>query len=194
MQHVACAVAPIPAHGFLSRRFSRVRSATTSFKAVASRRRSFTSPDVAARAVSPANRRCRPQGIPSSNRNTSRWRCLRGGKAPRLAGQGIPDRQESNSTFRRGLLPFPRWDPVGVCVGCCPERRCRMASRDSICAWRFSRNDRPRTSRISCCVRTSFRLRMTRPGGPSGSRRARPAGPGSRPHRRNTSCRIRPAA
>jgi hypothetical protein len=129
MQHVACAVAPIPAHAFLSRRFSRVRSATTSFKAVASRRRSFTSPDVAARAVSPANRRCRPQGIPSSSRNTSRRRCLRGGKAPRLAGQGIPDRQESNSTFRRGLLPFPRWDPVGVCVGCCPERRCRMASR-----------------------------------------------------------------
>src|ERR1700681_4405028 len=42
---------------FLNRRFSRVRSATTSFKAVASRRRSFTSPDVAARAVSPANRR-----------------------------------------------------------------------------------------------------------------------------------------
>src|SRR3981189_1098031 len=48
---------PSPLMLFLSRRFSRVRSATTSFKAVASRRRSFTSPDVAARAVSPANRR-----------------------------------------------------------------------------------------------------------------------------------------
>src|SRR5258708_16165946 len=47
---------PSPLMLFLSRRFSRVRSATTSFKAVASRRRSFTSPDVAARAVSPANR------------------------------------------------------------------------------------------------------------------------------------------
>ena len=34
-----------------------MRSATTSFKAVASRRRSFTSPDVAARAVSPASQR-----------------------------------------------------------------------------------------------------------------------------------------
>jgi hypothetical protein len=42
---------------FLSKRFSRVRSATTSFKAEVSRRRSFTSPEVAARAVSPANRR-----------------------------------------------------------------------------------------------------------------------------------------
>jgi hypothetical protein len=41
---------------FLSRRFSRVRSATTSFNARASRRRSFTSSEVAARAVSPASR------------------------------------------------------------------------------------------------------------------------------------------
>src|SRR5665647_2448321 len=48
---------PSPLIFFLSRRFSRVRSATTSFNAVASRRRSFTSPGVAARAVSPANRR-----------------------------------------------------------------------------------------------------------------------------------------
>src|ERR1700743_425041 len=48
---------PSPLMLFLSRRFSRVRSATTSFNAVASRRRSFTSPDVAARAVSPASRR-----------------------------------------------------------------------------------------------------------------------------------------
>src|SRR3954463_7671917 len=41
---------------FLSRRFSRVRSATTSFSALASRRKSLTSSDVAARAVSPASR------------------------------------------------------------------------------------------------------------------------------------------
>src|ERR1700724_267690 len=41
---------------FLSRRFSRVSSATTSFRALASRRRSFTSSEVAARAVSPASR------------------------------------------------------------------------------------------------------------------------------------------
>src|SRR5690606_21063885 len=42
---------------FLSRRFSSVRSATHSFKAPASRRRSCTSPVVAERAVSPARRR-----------------------------------------------------------------------------------------------------------------------------------------
>jgi hypothetical protein len=42
---------------FLSKRFSSVRSATHSFRARASRRRSCTSPVVAARAVSPANRR-----------------------------------------------------------------------------------------------------------------------------------------
>src|SRR5690606_16742345 len=42
---------------FLSRRFSSVRSATHSFSALASRRRSLTSSLVAARAVSPANRR-----------------------------------------------------------------------------------------------------------------------------------------
>src|SRR3954467_3310118 len=41
---------------FLSRRFSRVSSATTSFSALASRRRSLTSSEVAARAVSPASR------------------------------------------------------------------------------------------------------------------------------------------
>src|SRR5829696_10191681 len=47
---------PSPIMLFLSRRFSRVRSATTSFKAEASRRSSFTSSGVAARAVSPASR------------------------------------------------------------------------------------------------------------------------------------------
>src|SRR5258706_10028763 len=41
---------------FLSRRFSRVSSATTSFSALASRRRSLTSSEVAARAVSPPSR------------------------------------------------------------------------------------------------------------------------------------------
>ena len=41
---------------FLSRRFSSVSSATTSFSALASRRRSLTSSEVAARAVSPASR------------------------------------------------------------------------------------------------------------------------------------------
>src|SRR5215510_15212259 len=48
---------PSPFMLFLSRRFSRVRSATTSLRAAVSRRRSFTSPEVAARAVSPASRR-----------------------------------------------------------------------------------------------------------------------------------------
>src|SRR5271156_6590787 len=44
-----------PSRFFLSRRFSRVSSATTSFSALASRRRSLTSSEVAARAVSPAH-------------------------------------------------------------------------------------------------------------------------------------------
>src|SRR4051794_6163922 len=46
---------PSPVMLFFSRRFSRVRSATTSFSAWASRRRSLPSSDVAARAVSPAS-------------------------------------------------------------------------------------------------------------------------------------------
>src|SRR3981189_82597 len=50
------ASSPSPVTLFLSRRFSRVRSATTSFSAPASRRKSLTSSDVAARAVSPASR------------------------------------------------------------------------------------------------------------------------------------------
>src|SRR5262245_41085636 len=41
---------------FFSKRFSMVNSATTSFSALASRRRSLTSSEVAARAVSPASR------------------------------------------------------------------------------------------------------------------------------------------
>src|ERR1700756_4105991 len=47
---------PSPVTLFLSRRFSSVSSATTSFRADASRRRSLTSSEVAARAVSPASR------------------------------------------------------------------------------------------------------------------------------------------
>lgn len=56
VQHAACS-APIRDHAFFSRRFSSVRSATHSFRFRASRRRSCTSPVVAARAVSPAKRR-----------------------------------------------------------------------------------------------------------------------------------------
>src|SRR5215211_1570893 len=63
---------PSPLMLFLSRRFSRVRSATTSFKAVASRPRSFTSSEVAARAVSPPTGACRLQETPWTSRNTSR--------------------------------------------------------------------------------------------------------------------------
>ena len=47
---------PAPVMFFLSRRFSRLRSATSSFRAKASVRRSFTSPAFAWRAVSPASR------------------------------------------------------------------------------------------------------------------------------------------
>jgi hypothetical protein len=50
------ASSPSPVTLFLSKRFSSVSSATTSFSALASRRRSLTSSEVAARAVSPASR------------------------------------------------------------------------------------------------------------------------------------------
>src|SRR6202011_1053929 len=50
------ASAPSAVMLFLSRRFSRVSSATTSFRADASRRRSLTSSEVKDRAVSPASR------------------------------------------------------------------------------------------------------------------------------------------
>src|SRR5215472_11963504 len=50
---------PTPIAVFFSSRFSSVSSATTSFNALASRRSSLTSSEVAARAVSPA-RRCLP--------------------------------------------------------------------------------------------------------------------------------------
>src|SRR5262249_37294271 len=72
MQDTSCLVLPIPAHAFFSRRFSRVRSATTSFKAGPhdegpSPRR--TSPRGPCR---PPTGACRPPGTPSTSRNTSK--------------------------------------------------------------------------------------------------------------------------
>src|SRR5215470_7319534 len=54
ISHASSSPAPIAL--FFSRRFSSVSSATTSFSALASRRSSLTSSEVAARAVSPARR------------------------------------------------------------------------------------------------------------------------------------------
>ena len=58
---------PSPVTLFLRTRFSRVRSATTSLSAMASRRRSLTSSEVAARAVSPARRFFPASGQPSTS-------------------------------------------------------------------------------------------------------------------------------
>jgi len=58
-----------------------VRSATTSFRAVASRRRSFTSHGP----CRPPTGVSRPPGTPSTSRNTSRRRYPRGGRAPRCS-------------------------------------------------------------------------------------------------------------
>ena len=75
---------------FLSRRFSRVSSATTSFSALVSRRRSLTSSDVAARAVSPANRFFPASRKSFDHGNKGSGRSPRGGRArrycPRRAG------------------------------------------------------------------------------------------------------------
>jgi len=79
MQNISCLVLPIPAHAFFKQAILQVRSATTSFKAVASRRRSFTSPDVAARPCRPPTGACRLEELLTS-RNTSRRRCLPGAK------------------------------------------------------------------------------------------------------------------
>lgn len=54
MQDTSCLVLPIPGILFLSRRFSRVRSAPTCLSAANSARSSLTSNEVAWRAVSPA--------------------------------------------------------------------------------------------------------------------------------------------
>src|ERR1700730_13177243 len=75
------ASSPSPVKLFLSKRFSRVRSATTSFRADASRRRSLTSSGVAARAVSPASRfLLRESPSTSGNRGSGP---PHGGRAPR---------------------------------------------------------------------------------------------------------------
>src|ERR1700744_6767454 len=76
---------PSPFMLFLSRRFSRVRSATASFKAALSRRRSFTSPDVAARAVSPAKRR-----LPASRNSFDQ---------PEYIEAAMPSRRQSSEIF-----------------------------------------------------------------------------------------------
>ena len=61
---------PFPIMLFLSSRNSSACSATTSFKSCASRLSCLTSSVVAARAVSPASRACRPLGTPSTKSNT----------------------------------------------------------------------------------------------------------------------------
>jgi hypothetical protein len=73
---------------FLSSRFSRVRSATTSFNACASRRRSFTSSEVAARAVSPASRLLYQR---------LRW----------LTHGGFPNRGGADSSWRGEIRAMP---------------------------------------------------------------------------------------
>ena len=57
MQDISFFAFPIPDHAFLSRRFSSICSATTSFRSRASLRRSRTSSLLAARDVSPASLR-----------------------------------------------------------------------------------------------------------------------------------------
>src|SRR5215203_7500586 len=62
---------------FLSSRNSSACSATTALSSCASRRKSLTSPLVAARAVSPAKRgACRPPGTPWTKRNRGPRLCL----------------------------------------------------------------------------------------------------------------------
>src|SRR6516225_10082924 len=90
---------PSPFMLFLSSRFSRVRSATTSFNAAVSRRRSFTSPEVAARAPYPRPAGvCRPQGTPSTSHNTSRRQCPHAGTVRRYSPRraGLPARYGSS--------------------------------------------------------------------------------------------------
>src|SRR5271163_3476618 len=82
---------------FLSRRFSRVRSATTSFKADVSRRRSFTSPEVAARAVSPANRR-----LPASRNSLDQ---------PQYIEAAMPSRRQSSEMFSSPRSPSSTLPP-----------------------------------------------------------------------------------
>jgi hypothetical protein len=77
-------------------------AATTSFNALASRRRSLTSSEVAARAVSPASRFLPAPEIPSTSGNTGSGRSLRGGTARRCC----PRRE--GLTARCGSSPPPK--------------------------------------------------------------------------------------
>ena len=57
MQGISCLVFPIPAHAFFKQAVLQGEIGHDLLQGGGPRRRSFTSPDVAARAVSPANRR-----------------------------------------------------------------------------------------------------------------------------------------
>ena len=118
---------------FFSNLFSRVRSATTSFRAVASRRRVLTSSVVAARAVSPASRRLPLSrisihwidilphpGTPWTRHNRGSGRCLPCGRSQRCCPrrEGRPARSGSGLRQRNG----------GGSRGGCPWRSVRRMS------------------------------------------------------------------
>ena len=67
------ASSPSPITLFLSRRFSSVSSATTSFRALASRRRSLTSSEVAAAPCRQPAASCQLRGSPSTSGNQQFW-------------------------------------------------------------------------------------------------------------------------
>ena len=82
---------------FFSRRFSSVRSAKHSFSARASRRRSCTSPVVAARAVSPAQElggATPGAGAEPVRRSPGACRALRGKRVPFSAENGGPRKMD----------------------------------------------------------------------------------------------------
>src|SRR3982750_2495902 len=93
MQDTSRLVLPIPVHPFFEQTVLQGESATTSLRAVASRRRSFTSPLRHAPYRPPVDA-CRLQGTPWTSRNTSRRRCPRGGRVRRCSPRrAIPPAQ-----------------------------------------------------------------------------------------------------
>src|SRR6202050_3837476 len=132
---------------FLSRRFSRVRSATTSLSAVASRRRASSSSEVGARAVSPARR-----SLPASRKSfDQRW----------YRFCAIPSRRHSSA-----MLSSPRRPSNTMRIFSSAEYCLRVARRmswtnfsagsldDRVCCLIFApceRYDEPETLPSSIC-------------------------------------------
>lgn len=125
----SCLISPIRDHAFFCNRSSSACSATTSISSLACRRRSFTSPVVAAARCRRRDAACRPQGTPSTRNNTGARQCLRAGivwrRCARRAKSRMAGARDQSSQHHPFSIHGPRRGGPGARQ---PRRLCANAA------------------------------------------------------------------